>query len=97
MSPAKTGAGTMATESGHNGRNHHDDRPEHDNAVLMRRDPNEPREQKERPLSISQRIKQLQSNAGLDKEVENVRKLTRRQNVNRPFTTIGNATIGNVK
>lgn len=93
LSPSKkTGAGTMATDNGST--NHHDDRPEHDNVakqqVVMRRDPNEPREQKERPLSISQRIKQLQTNAGLDKEAENVRKLSRRQNVTRPITTIGN-------
>ena len=54
----------------------------------MRRSTNEPREQKERPLSISQRIKQLQLNAGLDKDIENAHK---RQN--RPITAIG----GNVK
>lgn len=64
--------------------------------VVMRRDPNEPREHKERPLSISQRIKQLQMSAGLDKELlqqpDNTRKHvigTRRPN-NRPFTAIGN-------
>ena len=59
--------------------------------VVMRRNPNEPYEQKERPLSISQRIKQLQLNAGLDKEAENTRKHTigaKRQI--RPFTAIGN-------
>ena len=53
--------------------------------VVMRRSTNEAREQKERPLSISQRIKQLQLNAGLDKDIENAHK---RQN--RPFTAIGN-------
>ena len=92
LSPAKrSGADTMATGSNSN---HHDDRPPgHNNVakqqVMMRRDPNEPREQKERPLSISQRIKQLQMNAGLDKEAENTHKHMRRQ-VSRPITTIGN-------
>ena len=85
----------MATETNHNGstNHHHDDRPEYCNEassvtkqqVVMRRDPSEHREQKERPLSISERIKQLQANAGLDTE----RVVTRRQNVNRPITTIG--------
>ena len=59
--------------------------------VVMRRNPNEPHEQKERPLSISQRIKQLQLNAGLDKDAENTCKHNigaKRQN--RPFTAIGN-------
>ena len=97
LSPAKrSGANTMATGSNSNSgtSNHHDDRPPgHNNVakqqVMMRRDPNEPREQKERPLSISQRIKQLQMNAGLDKEAENTHKHMRRQ-VSRPITTIGN-------
>lgn len=92
----------MATDSSTN--HNHEDIPHCDEVssvakqqVVMRRDPNEPREQKDRPLSISQRIKQLQMNAGLDNELpqqpDNLRKhniVTRRQNINRPFTTIGN-------
>lgn len=95
----------MATKINHNSDTNHDDGLEQRHElssvtkqqVVMRRDPNEPREQKERPLSISQRIKQLQMNAGLDKEFlqqsENTRKHTigtKRQNASRPFTTIGN-------
>jgi len=60
----------------------------------MRRDPNEACEHKERPLSISQRIKQLQMNAGLEllQQPDNIRRHgigTKRQ-INRPFTANGN-------
>lgn len=78
----------MATEVTHNNHSHDNscDEPVTKQPVVMRRNPNEPHEQKERPLSISQRIKQLQLNAE-----ENVRKhnlAAKRQN--RPFTAIGN-------
>lgn len=98
----------MATEGAHNhissyNTSNHDNRAEqrHCNEalpvakqhVIMRREPSEVHEHKERPMSISQRIKQLQLNAGLEllQQPDNIRKHNlgaRRQNNNRSFNTI---------
>ena len=85
-SPTKKTTDTTATDVTHNNYDNGCDEPVVKQPVVMRRTANEPHEQKERPLSISQRIKQLQLNAE-----ENVRKhnlVVKRQN--RPFTAIGN-------
>lgn len=98
LSPTKKANDTTATTITHNSTNHHhDDRTEQRHCdepfpvakqqVVMRRDGNEAHEQKERPLSISQRIKQLQMK-GLDKESSET---VHKHNVGsrRPVTSIG--------